>query len=54
MHVIDNANQSHRSKQHSFSSFKNSKNKPKNKLLLRIIVTIELKTGMYSLLTNVK
>lgn len=28
MHVIDNANQSHRSKQHSFSSFKNSKNKP--------------------------
>lgn len=30
MHVIDNANQSHRSKQHSFSSFKNSKNKPKS------------------------
>lgn len=52
MHVIDNANQSHRSKQH----FLHLKILKINRIhgLLRIIVTIELNTGMSSLLTNVK
>lgn len=52
MLVIDNANQSHRSKQHSFSSFKNSKNKPNSWITENN--SDYRNTAMSSLLTNVK